>query len=473
MKNTLSILCSLFLFSLSACGGSQTKVDEPEVSSIPGIPNSAVAAFNDGVRNLKATPPNYPGALKAFNKAAKLHPTYRVARLNSAICLEKTGQYRQAAEVYEALVEDYVEDPNVFMAYGNALLLSGQTGLAIEQFEKVVSLDDANLEAKNNLAAAYLRKGEPERSREFVKEVLAVQPDNVPALINLGLYYQRKKNMELAMLMFNNALSHENAKGKPITVSSPADSKKPKTKAQKGKSVEKASKSKKDEPKLKPGKPDPMLIARAENNLGMVWFQLGVIPNAVHHFKRAVSFDPSMNEARMNLASIYLDYLAYANALVEFQTVLGSNPIHYEAMIGTADALYGTAKYQEAATLFEKSFTLDAPQAKTNVEAMNRLAAIYHRKLNNPQKAMATYGRVQTDLGLSATDKAYKKAGQMVSSIKVEIQAAKTFAEQDKKATDGADTNAESAPAADPSAPSPDASSEDAGGKTETPTKSE
>ena len=136
----------------------------------------------------------------------------------------------------------------------------------------------------------------------------------------------------------------------------------------------------------------------------------------------------------MNLASIYLDYLAYANALTEFQTVLASNPVHYEAMIGTADALYGTAKYKEAADLFEKSLTLEPPKAKTHLEAMNRLATVYHRKSNDPQKAMVTYGRVQTDLGLSASSKAYKRAGQMIKSIQVEIQAAKDFAEQDKKA---------------------------------------
>ena len=434
MKMVSRLVVCIFALGLGACGGGQKSV-EPQVSSIPGIPNSAVSAFNTGVRLLKETPPNYPEALAAFNKAADIHPTYRVARLNSAICLEKTGQYRQAAEVYQALVSDYVEDSNVFMAYGNALLLSNQTGAAIEQFEKVVTLDDTNLEAKNNLAAAYLRKGEAERSREFVKEVLAVQPDNVPALINLGLYYQRKNKMELAMLMFNNALGHENAKGKPIGGQPKADDKKdnkPDAKA----ANKNAKAPTKEAPKIKPGTPDPLLIARAYNNLGMVWFQKGIIPNAVHNFKQAVKFDPSMNEARMNLASIYLDYLAYSNALTEFQTVLASNPVHYEAMIGTADALYGTAKYKEAASLFEKSFTLDSPSAKTNVEAMNRLAAIYHRKLNDPQKAMSTYGRVQTDLGLSASSKAYKKAGQMIKSIKVEIQAAKDFAEQDKKSKD-------------------------------------
>lgn len=421
----------LILGLLTACGGGQ-KSTEVQVSSIPGIPNAAVDSFNRGVRLIKSDKPNYREALSAFNEASRLHPTYRVAKLNSAICLEQTGQYRAAAEVYEGLVIDYVEDPSVFMAYGNALLLSGQTGPAIEQFEKVISLDDRNLEAKNNLAAAYLRKGEGERSREFVKEVLAVQPDNVPALINLGMYYQSKKNMELALLMFNNALGHETSKGKPVKTAESASAKtaaaKP-TAAKAAVAKSKDGKAKKPAPiKTNPGTPNPIIMARAHNNIGMTYFMMGVIPNAVHHFKEAVKFDASMNEARMNLASIFLDYLAYGNALKEFQTVLSSNPSHYEAMIGTADALYGTAKYKEAAELFEKSSKI----RPTNVEAMTRLAEIYHKKLNDTGMAIKTYQRIQRDGGLASSDAAYKKAGQQISSIQVEVQAAKQFDKEGK-----------------------------------------
>ena len=407
----------LVLSSLFACGGSQTKSKDVQTSAVPGIPGPAVAAFNQGVRQLKASQPDYPAALQSFKEAYSRHPDYRVAKLNAAICLEKTGRYKEAADLYEGLVRDYVEDPSVFMAYGNALLLSGQTGPAIDQFERVISLDDKNLEAKNNLAAAYLQKGEPERSREFVKEVLAVQPDNVPALINLGMYYQRKKNMDLAMLMFNNAIGHENAKGKPIgnaDVSKSMTAKKNK----KSKKAAKPAKKKAEAAKIKPGKPNPLILARAQNNLGMTSFAMGIMPNAVHHFKQAIKLDPTMNEARMNVASIYLDYLAYPSALVEFQTVLKSNPNHYEAMIGAADALYGVGKYKEAADLFEKSLTIN----KRNVEALTRLAELYQKKLNNTQKAMATYRFIQTDLGLSKSDKAYKSAEGAIQTIKMEME---------------------------------------------------
>jgi tetratricopeptide (TPR) repeat protein len=140
-----------------------------------------------------------------------------------------------------------------------------------------------------------------------------------------------------------------------------------------------------------------------------------------------------MNEARMNLASIFLDYLAYGNALKEFQRVLASNPNHYEAMIGTADALYGTAKYKEAADLFEKSSKV----RPSNVEAMTRLAEIYHKKLNDTGMAIKTYRRIQSDAGLASSDAAYKKAAQQISSIEVEIQAAKQFEKEAKnKGTD-------------------------------------
>ena len=71
------------------------------------------------------------------------------------------------------------------------------------------------------------------------------------------------------------------------------------------------------------------------------------------------------NEPCLNLSG----YLAYANALTG-SDCLASNPVHYEAMIGRP-ATTGP-QIQRAADLFENYPR--APKAKTNLEAMNRLA---------------------------------------------------------------------------------------------------
>ena len=100
MKTLSILLIGLFALSLTACGGTanQKKPEseavklEPLVKKVEGIPTPAVSAFNQGVTYMRETPPNYTDALTAFSKAASLYPKYRIARVNSAICLEKTGQ---------------------------------------------------------------------------------------------------------------------------------------------------------------------------------------------------------------------------------------------------------------------------------------------------------------------------------------------------------------------------------------------
>ena len=94
-----------------------------------------------------------------------------------------------------------------------------------------------------------------------------------------------------------------------------------------------------------------------------------------------------MDEARLNLASILLDYLDYERALKEFQAVRARFPNNYFAMIGEANSLYGVGKFKEAVSLYEETFAI----RNNNPEAFLRAGKIYEEQLNNPKKALAMY----------------------------------------------------------------------------------
>ncbi|MCA9525912.1 MAG: tetratricopeptide repeat protein, partial [Myxococcales bacterium] len=248
-----------------------------------GLTPEAEAAFNEGVQALQATPPEYPKAAEAFEKAVKIWPEYQVALLNQAYSYEKLGRYADAAGTYRQLIKLKVQDAGVTLALGRSLLLSGEPDQAITEFESVLRQNPDDLKARNNLAAGYLDKGDYATSLRYVKEVLAVQPKNVPATINLGLLYLKEKKLPLALLMFNKAIGYEENN------------------------------------------------ARAHNNLGLTFYAMNVVPLAVNSFEKAIALDPTMDEARLNLASIYLDYLDYAAALPQFQAVRQRFPKHYQA----------------------------------------------------------------------------------------------------------------------------------------------
>ena len=335
-----------------ACGGTPPPKPKPVVKAKPkvemvdGIPKPAVTAFNKGLAALEKKPQDYKSAVTGFQEATKHHPKYTVAWLNLAWSYQRLGRHADAAKAYRELEKQQVTDRGVKLALGRALLLSGEADLAIVEFESVIQSHPEDLQARNNLAAAYIAKRDLKTALRYVKEVLAVQPKNVPAIVNLGLLYLKDKKLPLAQLMFQKALDYE-----------------------------------KDDKKPQPNK------ARAHNNLGLTFFAMNIIPGAVQQFIKALDKDPTMDEARLNLGSIYLDYLDYPAALKQFKAVRERFPKNYQATVGEADALYGTGDHEKAAKVYEESLELD----QNNSEALLRVGKIYEEQLGKPKVALGFY----------------------------------------------------------------------------------
>ena len=323
-------------------------VAKPKIEMVDGIPKPAVTAFNKGIEALEKKPADYKAAVAAFDEATKKHPNYTVAWLNLAWSYQRLGRHADAAKAYRELEKQNVTDRGVKLALGRALLLSGEIDLAIIEFESVIQSHPEDLQARNNLAAAYIAKEDLKTALRYVKEVLAVQPKNVPAIVNLGLLYLKDSKLPLAQLMFQKALDYE-----------------------------------KDDKKPQPNK------ARAHNNLGLTFYAMNVVPGAVQQFIKALDKDPTMDEARLNLASIYLDYLDYGAALKQFQAVRARFPKNYQATVGEANALYGTGEHEKAVKTYEESLELNP----NNSEVLMRTGKIYEEQLGKPKEALAFYIR--------------------------------------------------------------------------------
>jgi tetratricopeptide (TPR) repeat protein len=115
------------------------------------------------------------------------------------------------------------------------------------------------------------------------------------------------------------------------------------------------------------------------------------LPNAVLAFEKAIELDPTMDEARLNVGSVFLDYLDYQRALEQFQAVRKRFPNHYQAMIGEANCLYGVGNYDEAMKLYLETLEMDA--GASNGESILRVGKIYEQQLNKPKKALEYYKR--------------------------------------------------------------------------------
>jgi tetratricopeptide (TPR) repeat protein len=347
------LVCALTALA-AACGGGPTVPDDkdPEkdptgnktIASAPpvvqeGFSADSKAEFDKGVAALGGEAPNFTEAAEAFEKATAASPKFQAGWLNLAFAYERLGRYTDAVGAYRKLVALKVIDARVSLALGRSLLLAGEPELAITEFESVLRKDETSLQARNNLAAAYLAKGDAETALRYVKEVLSIQPKNVPAVVNLGLLYLRQKKLDLAQLMFEKALGYDD----------------------------------KD--------------ARARNNLGLTYYAKNTLPLAVLEWRKAIGIDPTMDDARLNLAAVYLDYLHYEAALEQFRAVRARFPKNYQAMVGEANSLYGTGDYAGAVKLYEDSLSLDA----RNTEVLLRAGKIFEEQLAKPDRALEFY----------------------------------------------------------------------------------
>lgn len=97
-----------------------------------------------------------------------------------AFALEKTGNYRQALQLYESILEDNPDNLNACnaVAYILALLPDGDLSKALELAKKAVSNDPKSAAYNDTLGYIYYKKGQYNLAKKFLKKALALNPDN-------------------------------------------------------------------------------------------------------------------------------------------------------------------------------------------------------------------------------------------------------------------------------------------------------
>ncbi len=103
----------------------------------------------------------------------------------------------EALEPYfYGLIEEYktilAEDPNnlaAVIALGNAYFDSGQWREAARMYERALELDPRNADVITDLGTAYRNLGSPGRAIAAYRRALAIEPGHMNARYNLGVVY--------------------------------------------------------------------------------------------------------------------------------------------------------------------------------------------------------------------------------------------------------------------------------------------
>ncbi len=102
----------------------------------------------------------------------------------------RRGDYESASGLYRNAAQENPRDAEAWLAMAIALVEHAEGTLspaALEAFERAQTLDDTNGAPRYFLGLAWLRAGEPARTRELWIEALRAAPENAPWRESLAL----------------------------------------------------------------------------------------------------------------------------------------------------------------------------------------------------------------------------------------------------------------------------------------------
>ncbi|MFM8831939.1 MAG: tetratricopeptide repeat protein [Spartobacteria bacterium] len=145
------------------------------------------------------------------------------------------------------------------IAEGNVAFERKDYGAARNAYARVLALEPDNLMGLVNLGMVEFYSGHPDQAEELLKKAVRLRLESAPAWLTLGMIYMDRNESDAAIAALSQAMVQ-----------------------------------------------DP-LNARTRNFLGVVMGRRGWIEGAQHELRRAVELDPSYADAHYNLAVFYLE----------------------------------------------------------------------------------------------------------------------------------------------------------------------
>ena len=99
----------------------------------------------------------------------------------------RQSEYDRAIEILSGLVEKEQRFPAPFVNLGMAYAKKGNNRLAEENLRKALDIDLGHAVANNELGLLYRKQGRFDDARQAYENALAVHPEYLPALKNLGI----------------------------------------------------------------------------------------------------------------------------------------------------------------------------------------------------------------------------------------------------------------------------------------------
>ncbi len=250
-------------------------------------------------------------AVKNYNLALQLEPTYARPVINKAAIYANKLEYNRAIDVCEKFLEENPKDKAVLSAVAGFYLKKRDFLKAIESVRKILIQEPANMDALKNLGMIYLLKKDMGLANMVTTNSYNLNPNDAGIANNRGVIFHEQGDDSLAMFYYTQALNLD-AQNKA-----------------------------------------------ANFNVGTIAMSYGDAERAFHHFSVVLAQDPDNLDARVGLALAYRGLGNFAEAEAEYKKVLDKDPNNPLAVFNLGVLYHDHMnKKVEAQSLFRKYLSI-------------------------------------------------------------------------------------------------------------------
>lgn len=148
---------------------------------------------------------NVPAAIENLREAIRHGGQTEGMRVQLGLLLTETGKTAEAVQILAPLASG--TDPDVLNAYGIALADEGKVDEATKQFQRLLQVDPNNAPALQNLGIVALRRDDVASAQSYLSRALALNPRLPLALNTLGVVYARQGDYTHAVDSWNRAVA--------------------------------------------------------------------------------------------------------------------------------------------------------------------------------------------------------------------------------------------------------------------------
>ncbi|VXD23486.1 Serine/threonine protein kinase with TPR repeats [Planktothrix serta PCC 8927] len=253
----------------------------------------------------------YPEALKRYDQALNLMPTYKEAWKDKGQILYQLEQYSQAQEAYDKAIQI---DPNYTEAWiGRGKVLNALQNYpdALTAFEQAIKQNPDAIDAglgKGNVLLSFKRY---EEAIQAYKEVLDRFPSSFEALYKTGKAYHDLEDYEQAFKAYDQAVE--------VKINDP----------------------------------------NAWYNRGNVLMQMKRYGDALESYDKAVRFNPNFYQAWYSRGNALLKKDKEKEAIESFRQAVKIQPNYYQAWYSLGWSLHQLQRYEEAITAYNKALEIN------------------------------------------------------------------------------------------------------------------